>query len=417
MHDTHLIRERNLKERINTAIDTNDWASVYHAALALEELYSELEAEAHLDLNARVRWKALKEQWHDYARRLKAHLPNEHQSASNSVPPATVPPQSAADPIRAARVLGLAPSGSAPQRPDFPKTKTDRLSVKRREKTGEPDEDDEKPSWLLRERPNVSFDDIIGLEDLKQRIRRFVVKFKHPDEVAKWKGAKLGDRMLLYGPPGTGKTMFAKAVAKEIDADFYLVKGSNILSKWVGESQKNVHRLFEEVRKSKRAVVFLDEIDGMLSARGGSSSVRDGVVSEFLQEMEGLSTPNESVLFIGATNLPSELDQAVISRFGAMFYVPLPDYAARLALLQKGFSRFPYGVEPDVSLEQLAQRLEGHSMRAVQGLIYDLNDIGILKSTEGEQHRISNSDIEIALKNLPPPLSSRELEKYERYKR
>jgi len=272
----------------------------------------------------------------------------------------------------------------------------------------------EVPPWLLREKPDVTFDDIIGLEDLKSRIRRFVAKFRNPEEVSKWPGARLGDRMILVGPPGTGKTMFAKAIAHEISADFFLVKGSNILDKWVGESQKNVKRLFDAVRKSPQAVVFLDEIDGILSKRGSASTVRDGVVSEFLQEMEGLTSPNNAILFIGATNLPSALDPAVISRFGGMFLVPLPPREARLALLEREFKKFPYGYDEEISLDELAKRLDRQSMRAITTMVQTLIDRGILRKIEGGDGRISKDDVESAMKELPPPLSLKEIRVYEK---
>jgi transitional endoplasmic reticulum ATPase len=269
------------------------------------------------------------------------------------------------------------------------------------------------PPWLLRDKPDVTFDDIIGLEDLKTRIKRFVAKFRNPEEVSKWPGARLGDRMILVGPPGTGKTMFAKAIAHEIAADFFLVKGSNILDKWVGESQKNVKRLFDAVRRSERSVVFLDEIDGILSKRGSKSTVRDGVVSEFLQEMEGLTSPNTAILFIGATNLPTALDQAAISRFGGMFLVPLPPREARLALLEREFKKFPYGHDEAISLEELADRLDRHSMRSLTIMVQTLIDRGIMRKIEGGDGRIAKEDVASALGELPPPMSLRGIKAYE----
>lgn len=279
-------------------------------------------------------------------------------------------------------------------------------------------EADSKPGsatpWILSERSHISFDQIVGLDDLKHRIRRFVAKFRHPQETAKWTGARLGDRLILYGPPGTGKTMFAQAIAHEIQATFFLVKGSNIMDMWVGESQKNVKRLFDAVRSNLPAVVFMDEIDGILSKRGSSSTVRDSVVSEFIQEMEGMVSPNGAILFIGATNLPGSLDNAIVSRFGAMYYVPLPDKAARLELLRREFGKFPYGCDPDVDLVRLADQLEGHSMRAVSVLAAVLSDIGIEQSAGDKPHAITWADIETARKEMPRPLTATELAKYEK---
>lgn len=277
------------------------------------------------------------------------------------------------------------------------------------------DPGEQASQWLLNEPPDVSFDDIIGLEELKDRIKRFIVKFKNPEEVARWEGARMGDRMILYGPPGTGKTMFAKAIAHEIDAAFFLVKGSNLMDKWVGESQKNVKRLFDSVRQAERAVVFLDELDGILAKRGSSSSVRDSVVSEFLQEMEGVSSPSTSILFVGATNLPKALDQAVISRFGGLFYVSLPPQEARLALLEREFGAFPYGFAEDVDLSQLADRLEGHSMRSIATLVAVLRDIGIAASVGDVRHQITAEDVESAWRDLPAPISGSDLARYENY--
>ncbi len=277
---------------------------------------------------------------------------------------------------------------------------------------GESDEND----WLVAGVPGIRFDDIVGMDALKSRIRRYMLKVQNPDEVSRWPGARSGDGMILYGPPGTGKTFFAKAVATELDAAFFDVKGSNLLSKWVGESQKNVARLFEAMSGFERAVLYMDEVDGLLASRGtGSSSVREGVLTEFLQSMDGVRSNMRSLLFIGATNRAVSIDRAILSRVGAMIYVPLPDQAARRALLQRVFDTLPDGIGDDLELDELAARFEGCSMRDITRFSDLLVDVGICRKVECGNGCIGAKEVIQAWNEASPmPMSERELQKYER---
>lgn len=281
------------------------------------------------------------------------------------------------------------------------------------EETGK---DGDRSDWEMLGSPNVRFDDIVGMDELKQRIRRYILKAENPEELSRWPGARSGDGMILFGPPGTGKTFFAKAVATELDAAFYDVKGSNLLSKWVGESQKNVSRLFESISGHERAVLFMDEIDGLLAARGtGSSSVREGVLTEFLSAMDGVRSNMRSLLFIGATNRPVALDRAILSRVGTMIYVGLPDAPAREAMLAKTLSELPEGIADDVDVNDLVQRFDNCSMRDIRRFIDCLIDLGIVAKIEQGSGKITRGMIDQAWAEASPsPLSPKEIARYKK---
>lgn len=182
-----------------------------------------------------------------------------------------------------------------------------------------------RQTFLLSEKPKVTFDDVAGLEEVKEKIRDLIITpFLYPEKAKKWK-VKTGGGVLLYGPPGTGKTYLAEAVAGELDADFFYVKASDIMSKWVGESEKRVAELFKKARESKKAVIFIDEIDALLPKRTTHSSVMQRVVPQFLAEMDGIDSRNENILLMAATNVPWNIDPAALrpGRFDFKFYIPL----------------------------------------------------------------------------------------------
>ena len=179
-----------------------------------------------------------------------------------------------------------------------------------------------------RRSPSIRFDDVAGLDDVKQDIRlKMIYPFDHADLAAKF-GIRPGGGVLLYGPPGTGKTMLAKATAGEIDAAFFRISPADILSKWVGEAEQNIKKLFDAAASEKRSIIFIDEIEALVPARRDEgSSVMQRVVPQILQGMEGFDKKSgQPILFMGATNVPWQLDPAVLrpGRFDEKVYIPLP---------------------------------------------------------------------------------------------
>ncbi|MHA1330336.1 MAG: AAA family ATPase, partial [Candidatus Hodarchaeales archaeon] len=185
---------------------------------------------------------------------------------------------------------------------------------------------------LVSEIPLVTWDDIGGLEDVKQSLKEMIewpISYPH---VFREMGIKYPRGVLLYGPPGTGKTMLAKALAKEIQANFIVVKGPELLSKWFSESARMVREMFNRARQLSPCIVFFDEIDAIATRRGGgfsssSSRERDRIINQLLASLDGVEKL-EGVFVIGATNRPDSIDPALLrpGRLDRLIYVPVPDY-------------------------------------------------------------------------------------------
>ncbi|EPE09862.1 cell division control protein 48 [Ophiostoma piceae UAMH 11346] len=212
--------------------------------------------------------------------------------------------------------------------------------------------------------PNVRWDDIGGLETVKQELKESVqYPVDHPEKFLKF-GMSPSRGVLFYGPPGTGKTMLAKAVANECAANFISVKGPELLSMWFGESESNIRDIFDKARAAAPCVVFLDELDSIAKARGGSvgdaGGASDRVVNQLLTEMDGM-TSKKNVFVIGATNRPEQLDPALCrpGRLDSLIYVPLPDEAGRLGILQAQLRKTP--VAGDIDLNYIASKTHGFS--------------------------------------------------------
>jgi SpoVK/Ycf46/Vps4 family AAA+-type ATPase len=215
---------------------------------------------------------------------------------------------------------------------------------------------------VLKEKPLVKWDEVVGLESAKKAIKEAIVyPVQRPDLFPL--GWPRG--ILLFGPPGCGKTLLAAAVATEIDASFYSVDAASIMSKWLGEAEQNVAKLFATVRKTagdgKPAIVFIDELDSLIGKHSNEVGGEVRMRNQFLKEMDGVIDKGKNLhaYVIGATNKPWDLDWAFIRRFQKRILVPLPDYDARLHMLKLYTSHLT--LSSDMDLYQLSRMSGGFS--------------------------------------------------------
>jgi len=242
------------------------------------------------------------------------------------------------------------------------------------------------------ESPNVSWDDIGGLKDVKQELIETVqYPVNHPEKFLKF-GQNPSKGVLLYGPPGCGKTLLAKAVATECNANFISVKGPELLTKYVGESESNVRQLFDKARGSAPCVLFFDEIDSIGRSRSAVSNdggATDRVLNQLLAEMDGMNQ-KKNVFIIGATNRPSQLDTALMrpGRLDQLVYIPLPDMKSRLSILKAKLRRTPIGKE--VNLEDISRNTNGFSGADLSEICQRAAKLAIRESIEIE---VKNPDL------------------------
>ena len=210
--------------------------------------------------------------------------------------------------------------------------------------------------------PDVKWDDVGGLEEAKQELKEAVEwPLKYPDTFKKF-GVEPPKGILLHGAPGTGKTLLAKAVASESESNFITVKGPELLSKWVGESEKGVREIFRKARQTAPTVIFFDEIDSIASTRGdgsGSSGVTERVVNQLLTEIDGMEDLHD-VAIIAATNRPDIIDPGLMrpGRFDRHIKVESPNEESRLAIFKVHTEKMP--LDKDVKIEKLAKQTEGY---------------------------------------------------------
>jgi transitional endoplasmic reticulum ATPase len=246
---------------------------------------------------------------------------------------------------------------------DIPPSLIDRMIIKRDDFRGALSE--VSPSAMrevLVELPKINWDDVGGLESEQKEIRESVEWPMNQPEKFQRMGITPPSGVLLYGPPGTGKTLMAKAVANETDANFISVRGPQLLSKWVGESEKAIRQTFRKARQVAPTVIFFDELDSLAPGRGGGeggSNVSERVVNQLLTELDGLEEMGE-VMVVGATNRPDMIDPALIrsGRFDRLVMIGEPDTAGREQILKIHTDDMPFS--PDVSLRELAEITEGY---------------------------------------------------------
>jgi vacuolar protein-sorting-associated protein 4 len=221
------------------------------------------------------------------------------------------------------------------------------------------------------EKPNVKWDDIAGLEGAKEALKEAVIlpiKFPHlfTGKRKPWRG------ILLFGPPGTGKSYIAKAVATEaFNSTFFSVSSSDLVSKWLGESEKLVRQLFEMARAQKPSIIFIDEVDSLCSSRSDneSESARR-IKTEFLVQMQGVGHDTDGILVLGATNIPWVLDAAIRRRFEKRIYIPLPEANARKDMLKLHVGTTKNTLT-DEDFRTLAQKTEGFSGHDIAMVVRD----------------------------------------------
>ena len=276
-------------------------------------------------------------------------------------------------------------------------------------------EEDGGRAWAAAQIPDVHFSDIAGLEDVKKAITtRMINPLKYPDKYAAY-GKKTGGGVLLYGPPGTGKTMIAKAIACEVGATFYAIKGSDIVSKWVGESEKNINSLFETARKDKLAIIFIDEMDSLIGQRGVDTH-NDKRVNEFLQQIDGFVGRNPNLLLLGATNRPWDIDGAAMrsGRFSQKIYVPLPDAPARKFLFEKGVKNAP--LSSDVDIDELVALSDGYSGADIDEVCDRAKEDPVLRAIKGgDIVPVERADFIKALRSVRPSVNPAEIKAFEKY--
>lgn len=282
-------------------------------------------------------------------------------------------------------------------------------------KSEQQEEDDDLKKWQAAEIPNITFDDVAGLDDVKKAITlKMINPVKYPDKY-KLYGKKTGGGVLLYGPPGTGKTMIAKAIANEVKAKFYAVKGSDIVSKWVGDSEKNINSLFAEANKQDRAIIFIDEMDSLIGKRGLDTH-NDKRVNEFLQQIDGFAGRNPNLLLLGATNRPWDIDSAAMrsGRFSQKIYLPLPDAPARKFMLEKNMKNVP--VEKGFNINKIVSQTEGYSGADIEELCDRAKDEPLLEAIKTDKIvLVSNKDFDRVLETFPPSVTEKEVKQFELY--
>lgn len=230
-------------------------------------------------------------------------------------------------------------------------------------------EGEEESPFTEVERPRITFDDVGGMEELKEEIRlKVIYPMEHP-EVYRAYGKGIGGGVLLYGPPGCGKTHLARATAGQVNAAFISVGIHQILDMWIGNSERNLHMLFEQARRNAPCVLFFDEVDALGASRSDmKTSAGRHLINQFLSEMDGIDAANDGILVLGATNAPWHLDQAFRrpGRFDRILFVPPPDEGARADILRIQLRGKP---QESVDHAAVAKRSDGFSGADLKALV------------------------------------------------
>jgi len=309
----------------------------------------------------------------------------------------------------------------------FSKVLVNKAKIKRIKEAPDKEKDELIDSLIVSQKPDVDWDHIGGLEDLKQEIKEAIVL---PFVRGKPMYVKAPRTILLYGPPGTGKTLLAKASCSTLNATFFEARISSLLSKYFGESSKLINALFAKAKKMQPSLIFMDEMDSIAISRDSNidESTRR-VLGQLLTEIEGFNTnQQDTILIMGATNKPWDLDDAIVSRFQKKIYVPLPDLVARKIILQIHLE----GADTSkIDFSELANKTEGFSGRDISNLCQEaiikmvretnpnLENLTVreLESYSLGHRSLSEEDFEQAFSKIKPSAQQESIEKYEEWKK
>uniref|UniRef100_F6VLN4 Transitional endoplasmic reticulum ATPase n=1 Tax=Ciona intestinalis TaxID=7719 RepID=F6VLN4_CIOIN len=276
--------------------------------------------------------------------------------------------------------------------------------------------------------PNITWDDIGGLDSVKTELQELVqYPVEHPEKFLKF-GMTPSKGVLFYGPPGCGKTLLAKAIANECQANFISIKGPEMLTMWFGESEANVREVFDKARQAAPCVLFFDELDSIAKSRGGNvgdgGGAGDRVINQILTEMDGMSS-KKNVFIIGATNRPDIIDSAILrpGRLDQLIYIPLPDEKSRIQILRANLRKSP--VSKDVDLNLMAKVTKGFSgadlteicQRACKLAIRESIEKDIQRERERTRNGESNMDFDEDEEDLVPEIRRDHFEEAMRYAR
>ena len=265
------------------------------------------------------------------------------------------------------------------------------------------------------ESPNVHWEDVGGLDKVKKELKEAIEwPLKNP-AMFKRMGIKPPRGIFLYGPPGTGKTLLAKAVATESESNFISVRGPELLSKWVGESEKGIRETFRKARQSAPCIIFFDEIDSIAPKRGGSigSNVTETVVNQILTEMDGLEELKD-VVVIAATNRPDMVDNALLrpGRFDRLIQVSAPGKETRKKIFEVHLKKVP--IAKNVKVDKLAEKTEGYSGADIQAVVREAAMNSLRENKQAKE--VKWKHFEKALKEVLPSLEGEEGKKYDAFK-
>ena len=269
--------------------------------------------------------------------------------------------------------------------------------------------------------PDVTFEDVAGMSEVKEVVRDKVIYPKLYPQLFKTFRKKSGGGILLYGLPGTGKTMVAKAIARETGAKMFTVKPSDLLSKWFGNSEKNVRKLFLAARSEPNAVIFLDEIEGFACSRDSDSDSMNRVVGELLTQMQGVTDGDEEnrILLIAATNRPWDIDSAFLrpGRFDERIYVPLPDLEARKVIIKNSILGVPG--HDDVPVDDLATETEGFNGADVEYLCEKAKELAIRRviAAKMKDKKLTKEDFEQALREVRSSVAKKDISRLENWEK